>query len=55
VFRPNGQATHVLAADAVDRMCDDSFPASDPPATWTWDVQSQQTRDYGSTSPRRIA
>jgi hypothetical protein len=23
---------------AVDDMSDDSFPASDPPAVWTWDV-----------------
>ena len=38
VFRTNGHPTHVLAPDAVDRMCDDSFPASDPPSVWTWDV-----------------
>jgi hypothetical protein len=34
VFRTKGHPT----TDAVDRMCDDSFPASDPPSVWTWDV-----------------
>ena len=24
----------------VDEMSDASFPASDPPATWTWEVPS---------------
>ena len=29
---------------SVDDMSEWSFPASDPPATWTWDVE-QQPRD----------
>jgi hypothetical protein len=24
----------------VDEMSDASFPASDPPATWTWEIRS---------------
>jgi hypothetical protein len=28
---PNGRST-------VDQMSEHSFPASDPPAVWTWDV-----------------
>ena len=38
VFRTKGEPTRVLPTDAVDRMSDDSFPASDPPSVWTWDV-----------------
>jgi len=38
VFRTNGRPTDVARTDAVDRMGDDSFPASDPPSVWTWDV-----------------
>ena len=38
VFRTNGHPTHMARTDAVDRMSDDSFPASDPPSVWTWDV-----------------
>jgi hypothetical protein len=26
---------------SVDDMSEWSFPASDPPATWTWDVERQ--------------
>ena len=26
------------ASERVDQMCDGSFPASDPPAVWTWEV-----------------
>ena len=25
-------------SEKVDQMCDGSFPASDPPAVWTWEV-----------------
>ena len=24
--------------EKIDQMCDGSFPASDPPAVWTWEV-----------------
>ena len=30
---PGGNAT-------VDEMSDASFPASDPPSTWTWEVRA---------------
>jgi hypothetical protein len=42
VLRSNGSATSAVAPDPVDRMCDDSFPASDPPSAWTWDVGTRQ-------------
>ena len=29
----------------VDEMGEWSFPASDPPATWTWDVEAPRDRD----------
>jgi hypothetical protein len=37
---------------SVDDMGEWSFPASDPPATWTWDVEQQsatreRSRDRG--------
>jgi hypothetical protein len=35
VLHTNGTAPHTVVRDPVDRICDDSFPASDPPATWT--------------------
>jgi len=34
--RPGGDAT-------VDEMSDSSFPASDPPATWTWELPTPAT------------
>jgi len=27
-----------IADHAIDEMSEDSFPASDPPSSWTWDV-----------------
>jgi hypothetical protein len=35
VLHTKGTAPHTVVPDPVDRMCDDLFPASDPPATWT--------------------
>ena len=32
----------------VDEMSEASFPASDPPATWTWDVEVTAADDGGS-------
>ena len=32
----------------VDEMSDASFPASDPPATWTWEVRTTAAGDGGS-------
>jgi hypothetical protein len=28
----------------VDDLSEWSFPASDPPATWTWDVEARRSR-----------
>jgi hypothetical protein len=42
VVRPNRTAPDDLVIDPVDQMSDDSFPASDPPATWTWDLPSKE-------------
>jgi hypothetical protein len=44
---PGGDAT-------VDEMSEWSFPASDPPATWTWEIPDAETgraRDDGKGSP----
>jgi hypothetical protein len=41
VLHPGATAGREPVADPVDQMCDDSFPASDPPATWTWEVPSK--------------
>jgi hypothetical protein len=30
-----------LTASIVDVMSEDSFPASDPPAVWTWDTSDR--------------
>jgi hypothetical protein len=48
VFRTNRDPTQGLAPDAVDRMCDDSFPASDPPSVWTWDVSGRRPQGQES-------
>lgn len=33
-----GSAAAPSGWTSVDEMSDSSFPASDPPAVWTWDV-----------------
>lgn len=44
---PGGGAT-------VDEMSEASFPASDPPATWTWDVGTHAAdADDADGSPHR--
>jgi hypothetical protein len=35
---PQEPPTHTSADSMVDEMGKCSFPASDPPAVWTWDV-----------------
>ena len=36
---------------SVDQMSESSFPASDPPAVWTWEVAPQtDRRHYPDTS-----
>jgi len=36
--------TDVPDRPSVDDMSEWSFPASDPPATWTWDVDRRPAR-----------
>ena len=43
---PGGAAT-------VDEMSEASFPASDPPATWTWDVASAAADTDAADDRRR--
>jgi hypothetical protein len=37
--REDREAQPALGRPTVDEMSEWSFPASDPPATWTWDVE----------------
>jgi hypothetical protein len=37
----------------VDEMSEWSFPASDPPATWTWDIRRPQPRSGSESMSRR--
>jgi hypothetical protein len=36
---PAAEERRASARPSVDEMSEWSFPASDPPATWTWDVE----------------
>lgn len=36
---------------SADEIGDASFPASDPPAAWTWEVKSGQEELGGKTKP----
>lgn len=37
----------------VDEMSEASFPASDAPATWTWEVRASRSADDSDDSKRR--
>jgi hypothetical protein len=34
----------------IDEMSESSFPASDPPSIWTWEVKSRTSLSPGDTS-----
>jgi hypothetical protein len=36
---------HQFPVDRVDQMSDSSFPASDPPAAWTWEPSTTSCPD----------
>jgi hypothetical protein len=37
--RPSPNSATTQRGSTVDEMGDSSFPASDPPAVWTWEVR----------------
>jgi hypothetical protein len=43
ILRPPAAEPSVAATDdsRIDEMSESSFPASDPPSTWTWEVKSR--------------
>ena len=54
--RPAGASQRTLPGGdvTVDEMSDASFPASDPPATWTWEVRATaEDADDSDDSGRR--
>jgi hypothetical protein len=50
---PNRQATadvaRLAADEAIDEASDESFPASDPPSTWSGPDAPESERDEGET------
>jgi hypothetical protein len=41
---PPPERAVMIERPTVDEMSEWSFPASDPPATWTWDPPTPRTR-----------
>jgi hypothetical protein len=43
-------SNRIVPRDRVDEMGEASFPASDPPAVWTWDISGETADDRRNRS-----